>query len=101
LLAHAFLSSLAMLANAATMLANHVDGIQARPEVCQRTVDTARTNITAFLPTIGYERAQALLAEFARSGRDDFRQFLVEELGADLVAATLHPQNLTSLGYRD
>ena len=101
LLAHAFLSSLTMLANAATMLANHVDGIQARADVCQRTVDTAPTNITAFLPAIGYEKAQALLAQFAQTGRDDFRQFLVEQLGADLVAATLNPQNLTSLGYRD
>jgi len=101
LLGHAFLSSLDMLGRAVGMLATHVDGIEAGPETCQRTVAAARTNITAFLPTIGYERAQALLDEFTRTGQEDFREFLAEQLGADLVATTLSPQNLTSLGYRD
>jgi aspartate ammonia-lyase len=101
LLGHTFLSSLDMLGNATGMLAKHVEGIEAGPETCLAAVATARTNITAFLPSIGYERAQALLDEFAATGRTDFRQFLVEELGNELVNQTLSAQNLTSLGYRD
>jgi hypothetical protein len=56
--------------------------------------------ITAFVPSIGYERCQDLLQEFDAAGRDDLRAFLVEQLGGEVVERTLAPQHIISLGYR-
>jgi aspartate ammonia-lyase len=57
--------------------------------------------ITAFLPHIGYDRANALLQEFFSSGRNNLREFLSEKLGGKVVEKILSPYQLTSLGYRE
>ena len=101
LLGFALIESLRLGARAAEMLARHVDGIRARPEVCAGLLDKSPMVITAFLPLIGYERATELLAEFAAAGRQDFRVFLGEKLGEATVAEVLAPSRLVSLGYHD
>jgi aspartate ammonia-lyase len=57
--------------------------------------------ITAFLPHIGYDRANGLLQEFFSSGRSNLREFLSEKLGRGLVEKILSPYRLVSLGYRE
>jgi fumarate hydratase class II len=57
--------------------------------------------VTAFLPAIGYERATELVQAFKdRTDRSDFRTFLAQELGEELVEKTLSPRNLMALGHR-
>ena len=56
--------------------------------------------VTAFLPSIGYERATELVEAFKKTDRTDFRTYLSEQLGAEQVDQTLSPQNLMALGYR-
>jgi len=100
LLAHALLGSLRLLKNADAMLAVCVEGVQASAEKCGRYVDHSETIITAFLPQLGYERAEALLKEYRVAGGGNIRDFLETRFGKDLVAKVLSPQALLSLGYQ-
>lgn len=84
-----------------SMLAEHIEGVTADEEKCREYFDHSPMIITAFIPSIGYDRAHALLSEFISSGRRNLREFLGEKLGEALVAETLSPYQLTSLGYRD
>jgi aspartate ammonia-lyase len=101
LLGHSLLTAVAILAAADAMLANHVTGITANQDACRRHVDNSTSIITAFLPKIGYEAAQKLVREYSVRGTVTFRIFLEEKLGNETVAATLSPQNLMALGYKD
>ena len=101
LLAHAMLESLDILININNILAPHIEGIKADAEKCREYLDKSPAIITAFLPSIGYERAEALLKEFLSSGKKNLREFLGEKLGKEAVEKTLSPHNLTSLGYKD
>jgi aspartate ammonia-lyase len=56
--------------------------------------------ITAFIPSLGYERALELVEEFRKSGETDIRAFLKTRLDPELVENVLRPQNLVALGYR-
>ena len=98
-LALALLESIDLLTRAAGMLAPHVAGIRANAEKCRERANRSPTLITAFLPHIGYDRAQELAHEFKASGQTDFRGFLEQRLGRELVDKTLSPENLTALGY--
>jgi aspartate ammonia-lyase len=82
------------------MLAPHVDGITADAATCRRYLDRSHALITAFLPRIGYEQAQAWLAEYKATGGTDLRAFLVAKLGREVVEQTLLPENLMALGFR-
>lgn len=99
--AEALLESLRLLTRAAEAFAAHVAGIGADAAVCRANADRSPTLVTAFLPNLGYERAEALVAEYRRGGGTDFRAFLAERLGAEVVERTLDPHRLTALGYRD
>jgi aspartate ammonia-lyase len=98
LLASALLESMELLASAAVMLARHAEGIVADETECARQFNQAPELVTAFLPAIGYDRATELVGRF--DGKGDFRTYLENELGAELVAKTLSAQNLMALGYR-
>lgn len=100
LLASALLESMALLGAAASMLARHAEGIEANEAECERQFNASVEIVTAFLPSIGYDRATGLAEAFRKSGRNDFRNYLENELGAELVAKTLSPQNLMALGHR-
>jgi len=100
LLASALLESLDLLTRIDTLLAGHMQGIQADEEKCRAYFDRSPLIITALTPTIGYEKATAMVREFQDSGQTDFRGFLEERLGVELVEKTLSPYALTALGYK-
>ncbi len=117
LIADAFLEMIDLLAAAAPLLAAQVRGIIADEARCRAFFDQSPMIITALLPIIGYERATALIGEFA--GREqsapstgpqpdgpspaagNIRLFLEEKLGKGLVDDALSPYRLTALGYRN
>jgi aspartate ammonia-lyase len=105
LLASALLESMELLGAACTMLSRHAAGIEADEAECERQFNASLEIVTAFLPTIGYDKAAELLRKFRdradRSDPADFRTFLENELGADRVEKTLSPQNLMALGHKN
>lgn len=101
LLAHALLESLDLLVGINSRLAGHIEAITADAAACRAYFDRSLTLITAFLPTIGYDRANELLKEFPLSGTDNLREFLAGKLGREVVEKVLSPFRLVSLGYRD
>jgi aspartate ammonia-lyase len=101
LLSYGILGALEILEKTAKMLARHVEKIKADKDVCERYFANNPLIITAFLPYIGYEKAEQLMNEFFSSGKRDIKQFLTEKLGAEKVNDVLSPASLMSLGYRD
>jgi aspartate ammonia-lyase len=101
LLAHALLGSIELLTRADEMFSGHVAGIKADPEKCQAYVDQAEGIVTAFVPHLGYDKVEEILKEFRATERKDLKKFLEERLGKEIIAETLSPQNLLSLGYKD
>lgn len=101
LLAHALLESLGILIRMNGTFAAYVSGIRADAKRCAEFSAASPGLVTAFLPQIGYEKAEALLKEFQAAGKKDLREFLQERLGGELVEKVLSPQNLNALGYSD
>ncbi|MHC9543557.1 MAG: aspartate ammonia-lyase [Vulcanimicrobiota bacterium] len=101
LLGHAMLESFDILINLNNTMVSHIEALEADNVMCRRYVDNSPMSITAFLPHLGYEKAQQLLEEFRAGGTQDLADFLRARLGAELVEKVLSPYNLTSLGYRD
>jgi aspartate ammonia-lyase len=101
LLAHAFLESLDILIGIDAKLADHVEGIKADAAKCREYFDRSPVIITAFLPVIGYDKANDLLEAYRNSGQMNLREFLAERLGRELVEKILSPFQLVSLGYRE
>jgi len=101
LIADALLESLEILTSVDTMLASHIDNITANSAICEKYAHSSVTLITAFLPHIGYEKAQALTKEYEQSKRDDFMHFLEEKLGDHLVRKVVSSANLMALGHKD
>ena len=101
LLAHSLLESLDMLIRMNPLLADHIEALKAIETRCREYFDQSPMIITAFLPHIGYDRANTLLQEFFSSGRSNLREFLSEKLGGNVVEKILSPYQLTSLGYRE
>jgi aspartate ammonia-lyase len=100
LLGDALLGSLDLLERTDRMLSGHVDGITADEARCRYYFDKSHSIITAFVPLIGYDRCNELLAEFKKSGGTEFRKFLEDSLGVEAVNKTLSPYNLLGLGYK-
>lgn len=100
LIANSLLESLRLLIAADSMMSAHVDAIKAKPENCEKLLNGSITIITAFLPHIGYEKAEAIVKEYTKAGKNNFREFLNEKLGNDLVNKVLSASNLVSLGFR-
>ncbi len=98
LLASALLESMELLGAACGMLSTHAEGIEADEAACERQFNASVEIVTAFLPAIGYDRAADLVHRFDR--KTDFKTYLEHELGVELVAKTLAPQNLMALGHR-
>jgi aspartate ammonia-lyase len=103
LLAWALLESIDVLEAAGLAFAGHVEGIKANPERCAAHLDDSPTLLTAFLPKIGYERAEALVKEFALAKAQDssltLRRFLSERLDDAMVNEVLSAPNLLKLGH--
>jgi len=101
LLAHSLLESLDILIRMNPLLADHIEALKAIETRCREYFDQSPMIITAFLPHIGYDRANTILQEFFSSGRSNLREFLSEKLGGSVVEKILSPYQLTSLGYRE
>jgi aspartate ammonia-lyase len=101
LLAASLLESLDLLARADEALAAHVQGIAANAAASRAYFEKSPMIVTALLPYIGYEKAAALLAEHAASGKDTLLAFLSARLGKQLVEEAFSPQRLTSLGHTE
>ena len=103
LLALALLESIDILNATALSLADHVAGIEADTKRCAEFLDDGPSLLTAFLPQIGYERAGALVKEFAVAQGAirglTLRKFLSEKLGEALVNEVLSAPNLVKLGH--
>ncbi|HOW28105.1 MAG TPA: aspartate ammonia-lyase [Elusimicrobiota bacterium] len=99
LLALAFLESLEILTRFDALFSPHIERIEADVETCRARMDSSPTIITAFLPHIGYERAEEILRRFHASGQKDLHDFLHKELGKDTVERILSPSHVMSLGY--
>jgi aspartate ammonia-lyase len=103
LVAWALLDTIAMLEACAAKLTAHVEGITADETRCATSLSDSPTLITAFLPRIGYERAEALAKAFtvAHAGNPGLtlRSFLSERLGPEVVDEVLSPANLIKLGH--
>jgi aspartate ammonia-lyase len=100
LLAFALLESMELLGAACAMLAKHAEGIVADEAACEQQFNASVEIVTAFLPVVGYEQATVLVESFKKTGRTDFRAYLVKELGEETVGKILSPQNLMALGHR-
>ena len=105
LLAWALLESIDVLEASALALADHVAGIGANPERCAANLSDSPTLLTAFLPKLGYERADALVKEFAlakaKNSSLTLRAFLSEKLDEVTVNEVLSAANLLKLGHTD
>lgn len=99
LIGSALLESIRLLAGSNVMLATHVEKIQSFPAKCEEYAHRSITLITAFLPRIGYEKAELLVKEYIATGKNNFREFLVEKLGVEVVDKTLSAASLVALGY--
>jgi len=100
LLAYAILETMDLLVNINLILAEHIKGIKACKERCSQYVNESITTVTAFLPYVGYEKAEALVRKFLEKGDTNFKNFLKKELGENIVEKVLSPYKLTALGYR-
>jgi len=105
LLAYALLDSIAMLDAACRALTRHVGGITADAERCAGYLANSPTLITAFLPKIGYDRAEALVKDYAAARASDpaltLRAFLSQKLGQAMVDEVLAAPNLIKLGHTE
>ncbi len=99
LIAFALLESLSLLTSASKMAVSHISNCDAIPERCSSHVNSSTAFATALVPHIGYEKAEALVEEFQRSGGEDFKQFLIEHMGEEFIDSVLSPQALMSLGF--
>ena len=100
LLADSLLTALELLSRLALMLKQCVNNLTADPQRCEELFNACPMLITAFIPSLGYERALELVEEFRNSGNTDIRAFLKTRLDPELVESVLRPQNLVALGYR-
>lgn len=100
LVAESILGSLDVLINANMLFKPSICAIEGDEIKCREYFDKSLALITAFLPYIGYSKANELLEQFKVSGNNNLRGFLEKALDKGLVERVLSPQNLTALGYR-
>ncbi len=99
LIADALLNSIDLLTNAADILTRHcVDGLEADPERCRRTVDGATATATALLPALGYEAVGRIVAKAAASGRSIREIALEQGVSAAEFDALVAPEAVCRLG---
>ncbi|NLD94851.1 MAG: aspartate ammonia-lyase [Fibrobacter sp.] len=100
LLAHALIESMEILQTVTAMLASHVDKIEVNALLCEQYAHRSVTLITAFLPIVGYEKAEKIVKEYEGVKDMNFIQFLELKLGSDLVKQVVTPAGLMALGFK-
>lgn len=101
LIAVTLLESIELLTNTDIMMQPFVENITANDITCARHANRSPTLITAFVPYIGYTRAEMLANEFTKSDHPDFRTFLEKRLGVHVVEQVLSSANVMALGHRE
>jgi len=101
LLAHSILESIDIMAGINAVLCAHIGGIEADAAKCLEYLDNSPAVMTAFLPALGYKKAEELVKGYSPGCGKSVREYLEEKLGKEAVERALSPQNLTSLGYRN
>lgn len=101
LIASSLLESIKILMSSDRILADHVEKIEVDLHRGNSQVNQSTTLVTAFVPYIGYEKAQSIVKRFNETGETDFYSYLTNELGKSLVEQVLAPANLMSLGHRE
>jgi aspartate ammonia-lyase len=99
--ADALLGSLDLLIKANELFSVHVAAIAADEAACLRNLNNSPSIITAFLPYIGYQRAEELIKDLNSAAGRTIREYLEEKLGKDLVGDVLTPEKLTALGFKN
>lgn len=101
LIAFTMLESIDLLTNINNIFAQHITAIKADPDICRKHFEESIIIITAFLPYIGYEKAEELLNEYKlnHSGTN-VRKYLEIKLGEVLTNKVLSSANLMSLGHK-
>jgi aspartate ammonia-lyase len=100
LVADSLLGSLDLLTNACSIFRRFcVEGIEANEERCRRNVEGATACVTALVPAIGYEAAQAI-AGAARAEGKSIRVVIVERgvLTSEQFDALISPEAVMRLG---
>ncbi len=105
LIAYALLDTIAMLESTSRALMHHVEAITANAARCADYMADSPTLLTAFLPKIGYERAEQLSKEFVAAREQNasltLHAFLVLKLGEAMVDEVLAAPNLIKLGHTE
>lgn len=105
LIAWTLLDTLESLNATVRAFTKHVAGIEADARRCAAYLADSPTLITAFLPKLGYDRAEVLAREFsmAKTSKPELtlRDFLVSRLGHGVVEEVLSAPNLIKLGHTD
>lgn len=101
LLANAMLESIDIFVNIDSLLQKHVGQITADEAACRYYFDRSPMIITALVPVIGYEKATALITEFAAGDERNMRAFLELRLGSEMIEKIFSPEKITALGYRN
>lgn len=101
LLADTIIHQISELNDAVDLLVAHVPGIMVNKSVCEAALYAGTGVITAFVPLIGYDKAEELVLNFQEKPQEqNFREFLCRELGEEMVNEQLQPSRLMALGYR-
>jgi aspartate ammonia-lyase len=100
MLADALLESMDILSNVDNMFAAHVSGISADAGKCSGIAHASPMIITALVPYIGYEKATEIMNGYEAAADKDFRTYLKNLLGEELVDRALDPYTLTALGFK-
>ena len=101
LMGDTILNALKLLETSNEILANHINEITTNKEALEEKVFTNSILITAFLPFVGYEKAETILKQYNENNTNiSFKNFLINELGEELVNKILSSHNLISLGFK-
>lgn len=99
LIAHALLESFRLLEKLAEALTPFIGAIEANAARCAQYAMDSSTLATALLPSVGYDRATALVKAYqALENPPSFGNYLRQQLGDALVNEALSPQRLLCLG---
>ncbi len=101
LVAHALLGNLALLERACTLFRERcIDGIQANAERCNSLLEHSHAQVTALVPTLGYELA-ADVAKEAQLTQQTIRSVVLARglIAAQVLDRLLSADAMTALGY--
>ncbi len=101
LLSSTLLSSFHLLGNINRMLRDFIDEVEANSQQCEYYARRSLSLITAFVPFLGYQRCEELIAEYQCAGHKDLKEFLKARIDSELVEKVLDVNKIMALGFDD